>query len=130
MNDIKVIEPISKHTKEFDTVDEFNLYYNKNKEEMDKLTTHKLNKLYLIKGYRITRIKNVLSLKKMKQNSQYEIDLGNELDELKKEIQQIREITKLVEPMKETINNIIHFLNPQTEIEVSPPSDTCTIRQE
>ena len=37
MNDIKVIEPISKHTKEFDTVDEFNLYYNKNKEEMDKL---------------------------------------------------------------------------------------------
>ena len=119
MNDIKVIEPISKHTKEFDTVDEFNLYYNKNKEEMDKLTTHKLNKLYLIKGYRITRIKNVLSLKKMKQNSQYDID--NELDELKKEIQYIREITKLVEPMKETINNIIHFLNPQTEIEVSPP---------
>ena len=114
MNDIKVIEPISKHTKEFDTVDEFNLYYNKNKEEMDKLTTHKLNKLYLIKGYRITRIKNVLSLKKMKQNSQSEIDLGNELDELKKEIQY----------MKETINNIIHFLNPQTEIEVSPPSDT------
>ena len=124
MNDIKVIEPISKHTKEFDTVDEFNLYYNKNKEEMDKLTTHKLNKLYLIKGYRITRIKNVLSLKKMKQNSQYEIDLGNELDELKKEIQH----------MKETINNIIHFLNPQmespcghcgyAEIEVSPPSDT------
>ena len=114
MNDIKVIEPISKHTKEFDTVDEFNLYYNKNKEEMDKLTTHKLNKLYLIKGYRITRIKNVLSLKKMKQNSQYDIDLGNELDELKKEIQY----------MKETINNIIHFLNPQTEIEVSPPSDT------
>ena len=112
MNDIKVIEPISKHTKEFDTVDEFNLYYNKNKEEMDKLTTHKLNKLYLIKGYRITRIKNVLSLKKMKQNAQYDID--NELDELKKEIQY----------MKETINNIIHFLNPQTEIEVSPPSDT------
>lgn len=120
MNDIKVIEPISKHTKEFDTVDEFNLYYNKNKEEMDKLTTHKLNKLYLIKGYRITRIKNVLSLKKMKQNSQYEIDLGNELDELKKEIQH----------MKETINNIIHFLNPQMEMEVLPPSDTCTIRQE
>ena len=56
----------------------------------------------------------------MKQNSQSGIDLGNDLDELKKEIQH----------MKETINNIIHFLNPQMEIEVSPPSDTCTIRQE
>ena len=45
--DLKVIEPIKNYLKEFKTVDEFNLWYSKNKEEVDKLTTHKLNKLYL-----------------------------------------------------------------------------------
>ena len=29
--DLKIIEPIKNHLKEFKTVDEFNLYYSKNK---------------------------------------------------------------------------------------------------
>ena len=137
MNDIKVIEPISKHTKEFDTVDEFNLYYNKHKNDMDSLTTHKLNKMYYIKGYHITKIKNVLMLKKIKEeningeckalrdkvleqkniDSQSEALRSSEISELKQEIKQI----------KETINNIIHFINPQSDHcdnIVLPPSDT------
>lgn len=114
MNDVKIIEPISKYTKEFDTVDEFNLYYNKHKNDMDSLTTHKLNKMYYIKGYHITKIKNVLMLKKIKEENIIE-QKNSEISELKQEIKQI----------KETINNIIHFINPHTQDNiVLPPSDT------
>lgn len=126
MNDVKIIEPISKYTKEFDTVDEFNLYYNKHKNDMDSLTTHKLNKMYYIKGYHITKIKNVLMLKKIKEENSIIEQKNIEISELKQEIKQI----------KETINNIIHFLNSNNQVDsncyadsykvsdVSPPSDT------
>jgi hypothetical protein len=62
--DLKVIEPINKPFQEFKTTDEFNLFYQKNKETMDATTTHKLNRMYKIDGYRITKIKGILSLKK------------------------------------------------------------------
>lgn len=62
---IKIIEPIKEFSKVFNSPDEFNLWYTKNKDEMDNMTTHKLNKLYKIEGYRITKIKNVLMLKKI-----------------------------------------------------------------
>ena len=62
--DVKIIEPIKKPIKEFETVNDFNIFYHKHKEEMDAETTHVLNKKYHIKGYRITKIKGVLCLKK------------------------------------------------------------------
>ena len=62
--DLKIIGPIKSPLKEFDSVDEFNIYYHKHKEEMDTETTHSLNKKFKINGYRITKIKGVLCLKK------------------------------------------------------------------
>ena len=64
MTEIKILQPITNYIKEFESPDEFNLFYNKHKEEIDSTTTHKLNKLYHIRGYRITKIKDVLMLKK------------------------------------------------------------------
>jgi DNA repair ATPase RecN len=63
--DVKVIEPPT-CCKLFANIDEFNAYYAKNKEEMDVCTTQKLNKMYNVPGYHITRVKNHpgLSLKK------------------------------------------------------------------
>lgn len=115
---IKIIEPISKYIKEFDTVDEFNLFYTKNKEEIDNITTHKLNKLYHIKGYRITKIKNVLMLKKNKDDtSSCEVDN----DEVDNEIQKINDEIKTI---KQTINTIIEYLHSLSTNFVSPPSIT------
>jgi peptidoglycan hydrolase CwlO-like protein len=68
---LQVIEPIEKPLKTFSTIDEFNLYYVKNKEEMDKCTTHKLNRQFHIDGYHITKIKGVLSLKKWDESHKY-----------------------------------------------------------
>ena len=61
--EVKVIEPIKNYIKEFNKPVEFNLWYAKHKDEVDALTTHKLNKMYHIEGYRITKIKGELMLK-------------------------------------------------------------------
>ncbi len=136
--DLKVIEPIKNYLKEFKTVDEFNLWYSKNKDEVDKLTTHKLNKMYKIDGYRITKIKGVLMLKKwegidekstgISNNKELESDLKTaELENF------VRSKTLLLESeikeIKETVNKIITFIQETTSsssIDVSPPSTTFT----
>ena len=57
---INIIAPITTAIKEFHTPEEFNVYYQLHKDELDATTTHKLNKMYKIEGSRSTKIKNVL----------------------------------------------------------------------
>ena len=60
---ITVLEKYSPEVIHFDTKEEFTDYLAENAEEMNKLTTRKLNKAYSISGYRITKLKGVISLK-------------------------------------------------------------------
>ena len=120
---LKIIEPIRDYLKVFNTDDEFNIWYTKNKDEVDTLTTHKLNKMYKINGYRITKIKNVLMLKKSSETNNVNNQsanspfVPNDLSELQDEIKNI----------KSTVNRIIEYLNgTQQHTEVSPPSTTLT----
>ena len=102
--DLKILEPIKNYLKEFNTPEEFNNFYSLNKDELNKLTTHKLNKMYHIKGYRITKIKNELMLKKWddsKVKSNEEFVSLNDIEEIKEDIKKI----------KATVNNIIEFIN-------------------
>jgi peptidoglycan hydrolase CwlO-like protein len=69
--DLKVIEPITEPLKVFNTTAEFKTFYAENKEEIDKQTTHILNKKYVIDGYRITKIKGAVMLKKWNGKSYY-----------------------------------------------------------
>ena len=114
---LKIIEPIRDYLKVFNSADEFNIWYTKNKDEVDTLTTNRLNKLYKINGYRITKIKGVLMLKKDTEtnNSANSSLVINDLSELQDEIKNI----------KSTVNQIIQYLNQQ-HTEVSPPSTTLT----
>lgn len=124
MTEIKILQPITNYIKEFESPDEFNLFYNKHKEEIDSTTTHKLNKLYHIRGYRITKIKDVLMLKKHEEKAEY-VKKHEEEPEMN--------VQEEIRQMKETINKIIQFLNPHkinhecARTIVSPPSVTCTI---
>ena len=112
--DIKVIEPIKHYLKEFKTVDEFNLWYSKNKDEVDALTTHKLNKMYHIDGHRITKIKGVLMLKKWVDKGE-KTSKTTDIDELRTQVNEIRDV----------VNRIITFLQgSSSSIDVSPPSVT------
>ena len=101
--DLKVIEPIKNYIKEFNSPVEFNLWYAKHKEEVDALTTHKLNKMYHIDGYRITKIKGELMLKvdrKVKEETEEE-SIHDEINELRNEIKNI----------KDTLNKLIEYVN-------------------
>ena len=111
---IKIIEPIKQYLKVFNTPDEFNIWYTKNKDEVESLTTHKLNKMYLINGYRITKIKNVLMLKKVNSNDSQHSANSKELEHtassplVPDELEDIREEIKNI---KTTINQIIQYLD-------------------
>ena len=103
---IKIIEPIKQYLKVFNTPDEFNIWYTKNKDEVESLTTHKLNKMYKIEGYRITKIKNVLMLKKVNEtSSQHSANSPLIPDE------SITEIHEEIKNIKSTINQIIQYLD-------------------
>ena len=102
--DLKVIEPIKNYIKEFNSPVEFNLWYAKHKEEVDSLTTHKLNKMYKIDGYRITKIKGELMLKvdrKIKEKEGEDENIHEEINELRDEIAKI----------KDAYNKLIEYVN-------------------
>lgn len=106
--------------KVFNSVDEFNLYYTKNKEEMDNSTTQKLNKMYKITGYRITKKdtrdkdgklqKGIICLKKIKEETQI-----NEVQELKKKFEEMEKQHRIIEQkitvITERFNNLLDKLN-------------------
>ena len=112
--EIKVIELIKNYLKEFNSPVEFNLWYAKNKDEVNKLTTHKLNKMYHIVGYRITKIKGVLMLKEDTESHRTKLSI-DDVEELKDEMTRQRlaiDDTKVeVEKIKETVNKLINFIN-------------------
>lgn len=113
--EVKVIGPIKEYLKTFNNPDEFNLWYAKNKDEVDKITTHKLNKMYYIEGYRITKIKGVLCLKKAVakhvDDSRNE-ELSNENDSMINEINiEIEQLKNDIIAIKKAINEIIKSIN-------------------
>ena len=101
--DLKIIKPVEKYLKEFESPEEFNVFYAKNKDEIDSQTTHKLNKQYHIKGYVITKIKGELCLKKpwIKKNN-------NESSTVDFTSLEVR-----VKRLEETVNKIIDLIQPQ-----------------
>ena len=109
--DLKIIGPIKSPLKEFDSVDEFNIYYHKHKDEMDTETTHSLNKKFKINGYRITKIKGVLCLKK----DRVVKPEADKVLEDPTETPSISEIMERIQKLEETVNKIIDVLNGETK---------------
>ena len=102
--EIKIIEKFSPDITEFENKEEFIEYLQSNKEDMDKLTTQKLNKMYHIKGYKITKLKGEICLKKCNTATEdkNESHDNTEINELKQEIQTLKSaftnlLNKLVE---------------------------------
>ena len=105
--DVKVIGPIKEYLKTFNGPDEFNIWYAKNKDEVDKITTHKLNKMYHIDGFRITKIKGVLCLKKdTKKPANVETNEAGNANESENNSEQINEIIDHQETLSTEIEQI------------------------
>ena len=126
-SNLKVIEPIQIDVKTFQDKNEFEMFYNSHKNEFENCTTTKLNRMYKIPGYRITRQKEVLCLKKdYTKNNKQESDDDNiqKFDELKDEL------TKMIEEVKLYFNSEITKINTRyKKIEKIINQHTETINQ-
>ena len=111
--ELKIIEPIRKYSKEFNTPDEFNLWYSKHKRDVDSMTTHKLNKLYHINGYRITKIKGTLMLKRFEPKEEKNTD------------SEILSIKENIRELQDAVNSIILHLKGAQESQ--PLIDVSTL---
>ena len=115
--DLKIIKPVEKYLKEFDSPEEFNVFYAKNKDEIDSQTTHKLNKQYHIKGYVITKIKGELCLKKpyypkgRKDSPEDESWIKKNNNESSSTID-FTSLEVRVKRLEETVNKIIDLIQP------------------
>jgi hypothetical protein len=63
---LQIKEPFSPEVEEFDGPSSFQKHLTEHVEEMNPLTTYKLNKKYKVEGYRITKIKGVIGLQKIR----------------------------------------------------------------
>ena len=141
---LKVINEIRDETKIFKTVEEFDIYYSKHKDEMNTHTTQYLNKVYKIDTndgeYRITKknCKKVdgkitdgdIYLKKVKTKLNEKSSENDDLTSLrftsieasvesnKTSINQLKtdieQLKPIVDDIKDKLNKVIQFINSQT----------------
>ncbi|EAY15176.1 hypothetical protein TVAG_201700 [Trichomonas vaginalis G3] len=94
---LQIIKPIKECTN-FANVEEFNQFYEENKNLFEELTTCKLNKMFKIEGFRITKIKGQVSLKSIPESR---VTNTMKIDEL---------IQRIV-TVEDRVNSIIEFIN-------------------
>jgi 6-phosphogluconolactonase (cycloisomerase 2 family) len=94
---IRILEPFTPKRTTF-TKDEFIKYLSLHKDDLLTYTTYKLNKMFSIAGYRITKLKGEISLVAEKQNSRENINVSNGVS------------SSVVKLLDEKINYIIDVL--------------------
>ena len=135
---LKVINEIRDELKTFKTVEEFDIYYSKHKDEMSAHTTQYLNRVYKIDTndgeYRITKknCKKVdgkitdgeIYLKKVKSKTSDDdltslrfTSIEASVESNKASINQLKidveRLTQLVNDIKDKLNNVIQVINSQ-----------------
>ena len=102
-NEIKVFENISDNPISFETKEDFNRYYERNKETVDAYSTRGLNKKFIITGYRIGRKKGEIILYPVQNVVRQEEIQPRMIDEdrnmLEEKIDSINERLKKIEQM-------------------------------
>ena len=103
---IEVIEPYNPQIVEFESVDDFNIYYSTHKDEFNNMTTQKLNTKYKIPGYRLTKKENNLKLIKdyyKRKNENIKMDTSGAND--------IKALQDRITFLEKQIDNINAFLS-------------------
>ena len=133
-NKLKIINSNINDSKHFKSIDEFNLFYQNNKEMMNNKTTQWLNKNYSIitdngDVYRITKINTrdndgkrqcgQICLKKVKvHENMNDNDMKDNMNELKYEIMNEKLRFELIERIKDEIKNEIKDENNDEQINI------------
>lgn len=132
--ELEVINEITEETKNFKSIEEFNLFYQKHKDEMNGRTTQYLNRVYKIitpdgVEYRITKkncskegnkrvggdifLKKVFKKEDIKELEQDVIraDIESVKDEIKQIISRIEQSEKKIIELTSTVNQIAKYIN-------------------
>ena len=105
---LKVLEPIQLDVKTFKDKQEFELFFNSHKNEFENSTTTRLNRMYKIPGYRISRVKDELCLKKDYTKN----NLGNSSNIDTQQIEELEEkIMKSLEEERGNTEELIEKVN-------------------
>jgi predicted nucleic-acid-binding Zn-ribbon protein len=104
---LKVIEPVSKPIKEFQTVEDFNKYYSKHTDEINAINTMMLNKMFRIEGYHIGRKKGILVLNKWCGYNKY----YTKKESTEGSCDRVTVLEEKVEQLTTVINEIINRIN-------------------
>ena len=103
---IKIIEPFQPEVIECENVEDFSEIINADKEKYNDYTTQKLNKIFKIPGYKVTKINGEISLRSIKPCEQLS---SNESNKIKDEINDIKEafdqLSEQFEAIKEILRN-------------------------
>ena len=81
---LKIIEPYHPDVIQCENKEDFSTIINSDIEKYNGMTTHKLNKLFNVPGYRITKIKGEISLRKINsdKNTQEDNHIQEQIDKI------------------------------------------------
>ncbi len=102
-----IIEPFQPSVKTFESFQEFSKYYNLHKSDIDSMNTYRLNKSFIIPGYKFTRITTKDGNKELKIKKKYigvnDVNNKNEYSNV---------ITRL-ETLERDYIKLVNFVNTQ-----------------
>jgi hypothetical protein len=90
---IKIIEPFHTNIIDFDNKEQFLEHIANDLEKFEKITTFKLNKMFSIPGYRITKTLNKISLRSIKKG---EPEMLEQMEEMKKAINELSDQIEII----------------------------------
>lgn len=107
-SEVKVFSNISDDPVSFETVQDFNRYYERNKEFVDSFSTRGLNKKFIITGYRIGRKKGEIILypvQNVRERSPEENPSSTDLGMIEEKIDSMNERLKKIEQLLSILLN-------------------------
>ena len=109
MKKIKVNQPFNDDVITFESLDDFNIYYNENEEDFDNVSTQKLNKKFKIVGYTLSRRTNKEGIKEIVLNkSYYKSGMNKDVEDLFNKVNE--KINTLEEESLETKNKLTKLI--------------------
>jgi hypothetical protein len=93
----------------FDSPEKFLKYYSKNKDEIDQLTTHRLNKQFTIEGYHLGRKNGILHI---------EPEIGKHAKYYVPKVQDLCELEHRVEALESKLTLLAEYI---TRSQGAPP---------
>lgn len=118
-DEVKIFSNISDDVIEFDDKDDFQRYYAKNKDYVDKFTTRGLNVKYKIPNYKIGRSHGVITLYPLKDSQQQSTSTQNDTDEtgltVHQKLNKLNGMIKNVLDQIEELNELIYDIKNEQQ---------------